>query len=199
MLPLDTSAFIMRDDFLVIIDWQPHLIRAGIGLGTEVIPRPTVVSTYSCGPPRHFWKERADPVRLSPCWCTSEQELAARVGLRPSVASLAAPSASASSSALGRRASDYLVGQALDEAERSGEELEIIWPLQWKDRGAGAAAGSAASNKGKGAAMAGGVQGAEGARSASSDGGIDWVGLEALLCVVIQRQQHRACASRTCG
>jgi hypothetical protein len=45
--PLDTSAFSMRDDFLVIIDWQPHLIRAGIGLGTEVIPRPTVVGGYS--------------------------------------------------------------------------------------------------------------------------------------------------------
>ena len=184
------SAFSMRDDFLVIIDWQPHLIRAGIGLGTEVIPRPTVVGGYSQLPAQRVTLAGRSELILSvspPLPVRGEQEIAARVGLRPSVASLAAPTATASSSALGRRASDYLVGQALDEAERSGEELEIIWPLQWKDRDTVAVAGSTASKKGKGAATGDRVQGAEGARSSASDGGIDWVGLEALLCVVITR------------
>jgi hypothetical protein len=33
----------MREDFLVMLDWQPHVIRAGVGIG-EVIPQPHVVS-----------------------------------------------------------------------------------------------------------------------------------------------------------
>lgn len=91
----------MREDFLVIIDWQPHVVRAGIGMG-EVIPRPTV-------------------------------ELEARVALRRDGACSSSNvnvNGSTGTSTSTRKWSDYLVGQALEEAERSGEELDIVWPLQ---------------------------------------------------------------------
>ena len=32
----------MRDDFLVVLDWQPHVLLAGVGVG-EVIQRPSLV------------------------------------------------------------------------------------------------------------------------------------------------------------
>ena len=34
----------MRDDFLVVLDVQPHLIRAGAGVA-EVIARPSLVNS----------------------------------------------------------------------------------------------------------------------------------------------------------
>ena len=36
----------MRDDFLVVIDWEAHTIRAGVGVG-EVVPLPSVVRSIS--------------------------------------------------------------------------------------------------------------------------------------------------------
>jgi actin-related protein 9 len=58
------------------------------------------------------------------------------------------------------RPSDYLVGPALEEAERSGEALDIIWPL---------AVGEFVLGAGKG-------------KERAVDGVRDWAGFEALLC-----------------
>lgn len=102
------------------------------------------------------------------------QELPARAAYRK---------ASGSASGSSRRAADYLVGPALDEAERSGEELEIVWPL---DSNAYTGAGSSSSDRTNGDSDAMKVDSAEDA-AAGKDGQLasagvqDWAALEALL------------------
>ncbi|KAK9895194.1 actin-like ATPase domain-containing protein [Cystobasidium minutum MCA 4210] len=135
----------MREDFLVMLDMQPHVIRAGVGMG-EVIPRPHV-------------------------------ELPARAAYRKAVGT-----ASGST----RRAADYLVGPALDEAERSGEELEIVWPLRTE-----ASTGTDSSNatdKTNGDVDDMKVEGAEdSAAKDNADNGLvqDWLALEALFRYIL--------------
>lgn len=91
----------------------------------------------------------------------------------------AAASSSSSLSSAPRRAADYLVGQALDEAERSGEELEILWPLQRLDR----AEQSTAQKQQQQQQAPSDVDGKGKAREKSVEGVQDWAALEALLCV----------------
>lgn len=86
-----------------------------------------------------------------------------------------------------RRAADYLVGPALDEAERSGEELEIVWPL--RPDNSNAAAGTTNGSKTNGDSDDMKVEGAEDEAAKESqlaEGGLvqDWLALEALLSVL---------------
>lgn len=60
---------------------------------------------------------------------SNHQELEARVALRRDASTSGNPS-SINSTSTPRRWNEYLVGQALEEAERSGEELDVIWPLE---------------------------------------------------------------------
>ena len=44
----------MRDDFLIVLDWQPDVLLAGAGVG-EVIQRPSVASYMKSSPfPSYF-------------------------------------------------------------------------------------------------------------------------------------------------
>lgn len=78
------------------------------------------------------------------------QEIAARAALRLPRSS-DAPA----------KSTEYLVGQALDEAERSGEELQMIWPMTLASGGVDDDQANSGSKKGEGVS--------------------DWAAVEALL------------------
>lgn len=99
----------------------------------------------------------------------SLQTLEARVALRADQS--AAATAAGSSSSSSRRAADYLVGTALEEAERSAEELEIVWPLQRLDRGDAQQTSTQNGQDTKGKAR----------EEKPVEGVQDWTALEALL------------------
>lgn len=85
---------------------------------------------------------------------------------------------------------DYLVGPALDEAERSGEELEISWPLQVgssRSNSIGTTASTSAEQNDEDMQVesngSSAVQAKTKAIRREPDGVTDWIGLEALLYV----------------
>ena len=86
-----------------ILDLSPSKVYAGLGV-YEVMRPPTHVRSLLLSPYSAY---------------TAAQAFAARVGLRKH----------ASTSTNNPSWADYLVGPALDEAERSGEDLHIVWPL----------------------------------------------------------------------
>lgn len=88
----------------------------------------------------------ADPMRRPTV------EMRARAGIRTPRAADAPPPTAA----------DYIVGPALDAAERAGEAIEIVWPI---------VAADLQSSKGKSTAPR------------KPDGVQNWAALEAVLCV----------------
>ena len=62
--------------------------------------------------------------------------------------------------------SDYLVGHALSEAQRSGEEVQLIWPLSTGE-----------SRQ----VLANGTNGMDIDRQVKTEGFTDWLAVEALL------------------
>ena len=111
------------------------------------------------------------------------QEIAARAAYRQ---------AQGTASGSTQRASDYLVGQALDEAERSGEDLHVVWPLQLagQEPGGAEADGHSKSNSISVPDMAvdgenGGAAAAAGSNDlpgvVAADAVHDWLAMEALL------------------
>lgn len=75
------------------------------------------------------------------------------------------------------------MGPALDEAEKVGEEVDIIWPLSYATSSTSSWKGTDAGQDGMEVDPAEGSGAANGKarRSREVDGIVDWVGLEVLL------------------
>jgi actin-related protein 9 len=147
----------------VIIDWQPHVVRAGVGV-FDVIRRPFVVRVLLGTDPGPMDLElKPIPFSLS----AFSQEIPARVGLRVPLISDTPD------------VWQYLVGPALEEAERSGEELKVIWPFAPDGGGLQEAWLDDMDVEGDRARW----ERSKERRQKDAPGVNDWTGLEALLCV----------------
>jgi actin-related protein 9 len=149
----------------VVIDWQPHVVRAGVGV-FDVIRRPFIVSASFSQTSSRKTKlvARRSPHVPDP----HLQEIPARVGLRVPLPDYP-------------DVSQYLVGPALEEAERSGEELKVTWPFTSDGGGLQEAWLDELDVEGDKARW----QRSKERRQRDAPGVSDWTGLEALLCVVI--------------